>query len=151
MSIIIREACLSDSAAIADLMGQLGYPTTAEIMSDRIKLYQQDRLHKALVAELEGVVIGCVALAISERFHRVGRTMRIMGLIVDAEHRRQGAGKLLMESAEKFAQENNCDVIELTSGMHRDALGSHDFYKRLGYTELNDIKKYMAKKLPANK
>jgi len=150
MSIIIRGADVSDSVAVATLTGQLGYPTTSEIMSNRIKLYREDRLHKILVAELKGIVIGYIALAISERFHRVGRTMRIMGLIVDAEYRRQGAGKLLVVAAEKFAQENNCDAIELTSGMHRDALGSHDFYKRLGYVDLNDTKKYMAKKVSKN-
>jgi hypothetical protein len=31
--------------------------------------------------------------------------------------------------------------------MHREKLGSHKFYQSLGYSELNEIKKYFAKKL----
>lgn len=52
-----------------------------------------------------------------------------------------------MSIAEKFAMEQGCSHIELTSGVYREKLGSHKFYQSLGYIELNDIKKYFAKKL----
>ncbi len=68
-------------------------------------------------------------------------------MIIDENHRRLGIGKTLMHIAEKFDQDHSCSHIELTSGLHRLELGSHDFYRSLGYNELNDTKKYFAKKL----
>lgn len=53
----------------------------------------------------------------------------------------------LIETAENYAKEKKCCHIEMTSGSHRAKIGSHDFYKKLGYIELNKIKKYFAKKL----
>jgi len=144
---MVREVSFLDCKILAELMKQLGYPITHDNMLNRIQLYQQNQFHKAWVLESDDIVVGCIAVAITERFHRPGRTMRIVALVVDEQNRRRGIGRLLMEHAESFAKENGCDAIELTSGTHRSKTGTHNFYKSLGYKELNDIKKYIAKKL----
>jgi len=144
---IIREANVSDCDLLVDLMGQLGYPTTSEEMLDQIKFYKSNQFYKIWVIECEGVVTGSISVVLLEYFHRKARFMRITSLIVGISYRRQGLGKLLVKFAEKFAQKNGCVFIELTSGAHRAKLGSHDFYKLLGYEDVYETKKYLAKKL----
>ena len=147
MTILIRDAIAADSSVLVNLMGQLGYPTTQDEMIKRVKLYQNNQAYNIWVAERDGIVVGCISIALIEYFHRKAQFMRITTLVVDANHRRQGVGKLLMEYAEAFASKHGCCFIELTSGTHRAKIGSHDFYKSLGYQDLCDVKKYLAKKL----
>lgn len=149
MTVLIREAGAVDCSVLVDLMGQLGYPITQDEMFGQIKLYQNNQAYKIWVAESDGIVVGCVSVALVEYFPWKDRFMRITSLIVDANHRRQGVGKLLMEYAEAFATKHGCCFIELTSGAHRAKIGSHDFYKSLGYQDLYEVEKYLAKKLVA--
>lgn len=67
--------------------------------------------------------------------------------MLDQKNRRLGIGKSLMSIAEKFALEQGCSHVELSSGTHRAELGSHEFYRSIGYSELNHTKKYFGKKL----
>lgn len=146
-NIIYREVQVADAPTLEDLMEQLGYPIDAKILHANIKKYMQLPNQKVFVAEKAGQVVGCVAVAITHYFHRQGSFLKVIAMIVDEQQRRSGIGKQLMHLAEKYAQDSGCSHIELTSGMHRGALGSHEFYSSLGYTEMNSIKKHFAKKL----
>jgi ribosomal protein S18 acetylase RimI-like enzyme len=146
-NVIFREVQINDASSLSPLMDQLGYPIDQKILNENIQKYLFLPTQKAWVAESAGRVVGCIAVAITNYFHRHGSFLRVIAMIVDHEHRRSGIGKILMSIAEKFAREQGCSHIELTSGMHREKLGSHKFYQSLGYSELNEIKKYFAKKL----
>lgn len=146
-NLFFREVQISDAPSLAPLMDQLGYPIDEKILSENIQKYLFLPTQKAWVAESAGQVVGCIAVAITNNFHCHGSFLRVITMIVNHEHRRSGIGKTLMNIAEKFASEQGCSHIELTSGMHRKKLGSHKFYQLLGYSELNQIKKYFAKKL----
>ena len=146
-NLIFREVQIDDAPSLAPLMDQLGYPIDEKILSENIQKYLCLPTQKAWVTESAGQVVGCIAVAITDYFHRHGSFLRVIAMIVDQKHRRLGIGKILMNIAEKFAREQGCSHIELTSGMHREKLGSHKFYQSLGYIELNEIKKYFAKKL----
>lgn len=146
-NLIFREVQMGDATALAPLMDQLGYPIDEKTLRENIQKYLFLPTQKAWVAESAGQIVGCIAVAITNYFHRPGSFLRVIAMIVDQKYRRSGIGKILMNIAEKFAREQGCSHIELTSGMHRERLGSHKFYQSLGYTELNEIKKYFAKKL----
>ncbi len=146
-NLIYREVQVTDASVLGSLMEQLGYPVDPIIMRENIQKYIQLPNQKAWVAEKSGKVVGCIAVAITNYFHRPGSFLRVIAMIVDERERRSGIGKNLMNFAEKFALDQGCSHIELTSGMHREKLGSHEFYRSLGYIELNGIKKYFAKKL----
>jgi ribosomal protein S18 acetylase RimI-like enzyme len=146
-NLIFREVQISDVSSLIPLMDQLGYPIDKEVMSQNIQKYMLLPNQKAWVAESSNQILGCIAVAITNYFHRPGSFLRVITMIVSQEQRRSGIGKSLMSIAEKFAMEQDCSHIELTSGIHREKLGSHKFYQSLGYIELNEIKKYFAKKL----
>ena len=142
---IVREAQVEDAPKVAQLMGQLGYPITEEEMRSNIQNFFKMPWHLAWVVEEEKEIVGCVALSIGQMFHRNKKSARITAIVVDEKHRRKGIGRLLLHTAEKYAKHRGCEGMELTSGIHRAPLGSHDFYKAFGYEEFNDRKKYFVK------
>lgn len=146
LNLIFREVQVNDGPFLVHLMEQLGYPIDVAVMRENIQQYMQLPNQKAWVAEKSGQVVGCIAVAITSYFHRPGAFLRVIALIVDEQQQRSGIGKSLMTLAEKLALDQGCSHVELTSGIHRAELGSHEFYRSLGYSELNGIKKYFGKK-----
>ena len=59
---IIRSAHSADVEALANLMTELGYPTSSEQMSRRFEAISDDPSYATLVAEREGKVLGMVGL-----------------------------------------------------------------------------------------
>lgn len=142
-----REVQMNDLNPIISLMEQLGYPIEKNAMVENLQNYMTLPHQKAWVAEKLGHVIGCIAVAKTNFFHLPGCFLRIITLVVDEKNRRLGLGKNLIEIAEKYAAELGCSHIELTSGVNRAKLGSHQFYQSLGYSDLGDTKKYFGKLL----
>jgi len=145
--ISFREPSVDDIQPLALLMKQLGYPVELSEMHKNILKYSSLKNQKAWVAEVKGEVVGCIAVSITNYFHRDASFLRIITMVVDEKKRRMGIGKKLMQIAEDYAKEKGCSHVELTSGAHRETLGSHRFYESLGYTELSLKKKYFGKKL----
>jgi GNAT superfamily N-acetyltransferase len=116
-------------------------------MKKNIQLYSASSHQKAWIAILENQIIGCVAIGIIDHFHEPCSVLRVIAMIVDQDHRRNGIGKRLMSVAEEYAHTMNCSYIELSSSTYRKKLGSHDFYRTLGYEELNEQKKFFGKKI----
>jgi GNAT superfamily N-acetyltransferase len=58
--------------------------------------------------------------------------MLIENVVVLPQYQGQGAGRLLMQALEKFAQENRCSYVILVSESKREA--SHKFYESIGYS-----------------
>lgn len=57
----------------------------------------------------------------------------ILGLTAELDHRKQGAGKLLVEEAERWATNHDIHAIRLNSGMSRKE--AHIFYRNMGYVD----------------
>ncbi|MGQ3890195.1 GNAT family N-acetyltransferase [Legionella sp. CNM-1927-20] len=147
LKITICPINVSDIDKVSDLIGQLGYPILPNEMLTRIKLYLAHPLYIAFVAKHDSQIVGVIAATITDYFHRFGRFARIIAIIIDKNHRRRGIGKLLIQHVEKEVINYQCDFIEVTSGIHREPMGSHDFYKNLGYIDAKDKKKYFMKVL----
>ena len=127
----VRGAKPSDAARIAALCGQLGYPTTTRRMSARLRQALKDRSAACFVAvRREQGVIGWVHVTVRPLLE-VERQAEVSGLVVDERARGQGAGRLLMEAAERWARRKRCAEMSLRSNVIREK--AHAFYVRRGY------------------
>ncbi len=127
-----RSAQIRDLPELSRLVEQLGYSSVS--VKDLFYLYSKESSMGLWVAVQNEQVVGCLAFHVFHQFHG-GRLLRVGSLIVDGSFRRQGVGRFLMEQAEKEAGERGCEAIELTSALHRQKSGSHEFYRSLGYID----------------
>ena len=72
--------------------------------------------------------------AVISEYLETGRFVAIGGLVVEKNHRRKGVGRKLMEEAERWAKDQGCSIVRLSSSSSRTP--SHQFYELLGYTNL---------------
>ncbi len=131
--VIIRRAERDDAAKLADLCGQLGYPSTQEQVAERLKVLVDDRDHAIFVAEMGGEVVGWVQ-ALVLRLLVEDAQAQIGGLVVDEAHRNQKIGEKLMEAAEEWTREQGLRRVYVTSNIKRER--AHKFYERIGYEKL---------------
>lgn len=142
---LIRPPRPHDYARLADLAGQLSYPSTAEEIAQRLAVMAGSQDHAVFVAETEGgEIAGWIAVFIS-RGLEVNPRGEISGLIVDERFRSQSVGKHLLKRAEEWTREQGCDMVGLRSNVIRDR--AHAFYLREGY-EHTKSQKTFRKKLP---
>ncbi|WP_060207002.1 GNAT family N-acetyltransferase [Sporosarcina koreensis] len=131
----IRVACSSDIPQMANLMGQLGYPTSVEQMRKRFEKISAEPSYHTLVIEVEGRVVGMSGLCTGIFYESDGIYVRIVAFVVDDTYRNQGLGKILLAESEKWARSNGADGIVLNSGNRAERMAAHAFYKALGYRE----------------
>lgn len=125
---------IEDTAAVARLATQLGYPSTAAQIERRLHALEQSPDARVLVAEApDGAVLGWI--------HVFGRRMlesdpdaEIGGLVVDEAARGRGVGSALVASAEAWARERGYDIVSVRSNVIRAE--AHEFYKSRGYQVL---------------
>ena len=132
---ITREATESDIGCLADLVTQLGYPSSFETMKIRFGLIQQHPDYQTILAEYNGKVVGMIGLSKSYYYEMDGFYVRILALIVDSNYRNQGIGKKLIDDAEKWARTIGASGISLNTGNRPERLATHRFYKNRGYNE----------------
>ena len=102
----VRRAAEADAAAIAELLGQLGYPSSDEQVRTRLERFE--------------LMPGAEAC-------------RVTALAVAPNARRRGVGLALMEAAEALAREQGCFRVEVTCRSDRHA--AHALYRDLGFEE----------------
>ncbi len=129
----IRPARSEDCPPLADLCTQLGYPSTPEQLTSRLRQIQADPDHAVFIAEENSAVIGWVHVHITPLLES-DRTAEIGGLVIDEKKRGLGIGRALMEQAEAWANQHSCREIRLRSNILREA--AHRFYEALGYKNL---------------
>jgi GNAT superfamily N-acetyltransferase len=129
--VIIRPVRLADAAGLTELMAQLGYPSDAAEMEQRLPPILGDDSYATLVAEVDGAVVGLIGLRVGRDYVRSGWYSQLLVLAVDEKARRGGIGRQLVEAAEAWARARGADVMVLHSGRQRT--GAHAFYERVGY------------------
>jgi GNAT superfamily N-acetyltransferase len=127
---LIRPAGARDGAALARLIGQLGYQVGEEEAADRLAIMQAEG-RVVLVAELDGAIVGCLSTSVMRVLHRPAPVGRISMMVVDEALRSRGIGAQLVRAAEEALAEQGCYMVEVTSHVRRT--DAHRFYERLGY------------------
>jgi ribosomal protein S18 acetylase RimI-like enzyme len=127
----LRAARIGDAVAIAALMGELEYPSTAEQAAERIARLADDPSMLVLVAEVDGEVAGLGALHVQNLVERDEPGCEVAALVVGERFRRRGIGELLMRAIEDDARVRGAKYVVLNTA-HRRA-DAHAFYEALGY------------------
>jgi GNAT superfamily N-acetyltransferase len=130
-SVTIREATARDAAAVAALLGELGYPSSPAQAAERIGRIAADPFTWIIVAEVESELAGLAALHVQNLVERDEPGCEVAGLIVGERFRRRGIGELLMQALEDEARRRGGKVMVLNTA-HRRA-DAHAFYEALGY------------------
>ena len=140
---VIRAPREQDYIRLAELAGQLSYPSTAEDIAQRLATMAGSRDHAVFVAEIQGgEIAGWIAVFVS-RGVEVNPRGEISGLIVDERFRSQAVGKHLLARAEEWTREQGCEIVGLRSNVIRDR--AHAFYLREGYEHTKTQKTFRKK------
>lgn len=138
-AVTIRAAKESDAEALADLCGQLGYPTDAVTMIARLREASGDRNRAVIVADAQGRAVGCLELAVQSAFEN-GTWPEIRGLVVDANSRSGGIGAALVSFAKKWSRERGFKSLRMRTNEVRTR--THAFYEREGFTKTKSQRVY---------
>ena len=140
MEVGVRRARSADAAKIAELSGQLGYPTSEKQMKARLKDVLGDKDGACFVAEsTDDGLIGWIHVSTTPLLE-VERRAEVNGLVVDETVRSQGAGALLLAAAEKWARGKRCKSMSVRSNVLRER--AHGFYLRNGYEHYKSQKAF---------
>ncbi len=127
----IRRARQADTPRIAELSGQLGYPTTAHVMAGRLKLALRAENGACFVAEArKDGVVGWAHVSVTPLLE-VERRAELNGLVVNERVRSRGAGWRLLQAAEEWARKKGCKGMSVRSNVLRER--AYGFYARHGY------------------
>ncbi len=135
----IRRAKSGDVSRIAELSGELGYPTTAKEMKQRFALIKPPNAHAVFIAESNTNVVGWIHVSITPLLE-VARRAEVNGLIVSEAHRSRGAGAKLLDAAEAWARQKKCTGMSVRSNVIRNR--AHAFYERHGYQHVKTQKAF---------
>ena len=129
----VRRAVAADAAALAPLLGALGYPAAPAEVAGRLAALLASPRDAVLVAEEDGggAVLGVLALHWGALLHLPEPIARIGSLVVAEEARGRGVGARLVREAAELARAAGCAELELTTGLRRHA--AHAFYAGLGF------------------
>jgi GNAT superfamily N-acetyltransferase len=141
-SIVLRPADPADAERIAALFTDEGYPAGASDILTRLERFSSEQA-AVIVADVEGEVMGFVAVHLIPRFEHGDHIARVLALVVDAGARERGLGGQLMGEAERIAREAGAAFAEITAGHHRPE--ARRLYESLGYDA--SVTAYLRKRL----
>lgn len=130
-TIEIHLAHAGDAAALALLLGELGYPADATQAASRLARVAADPQAVALVARTADRVRGLATVHAHHALNRDEAAVQLTLLVVASDARGSGAGRSLVAAAEDWARQRGATRLVVTTAVHRS--GAHVFYERLGY------------------
>jgi GNAT superfamily N-acetyltransferase len=131
VELTIRDACPGDAEALVALIRQLGYPTSADAVRERVERLSSSDTDRLVVAD--GEIVGLASLHISLSIAYDAPAAKLSAIVVDERHRRGGIGRALVEEMEKEAARRGCRLVFLTTAVRRE--DAHAFYERIGFEE----------------
>ena len=129
--LLIRAPRPDDAASLSLLVGQLGYPASSEEMPRRLDALNVSDDTVALVAEVDGAVVGLVTCHVFATIHSTAPAALLTALVVSEDVRGGGVGRRLVARVEEWARAKGAVRIAVTSGAQRAE--AHAFYERIGY------------------
>jgi GNAT superfamily N-acetyltransferase len=128
-----REFRSSDLPELTALMGELGYPTTTDEMTVRMRHIGSHPDYRTIVVIKNGEMIGMVGMMKCFFWERNGFYVKIQALVVKSSVRRTGVGEYLIACAESWAGSIGASAIFLNSGNREERRAAHAFYPRMGF------------------
>jgi GNAT superfamily N-acetyltransferase len=128
----VRKAVVSDCPAIAILLGQLGYPCTAETVERRMGSAGEPA-DSVLLATAGEQVVALISFHLMPMLHTDGKWCRITTMVVDENFRGRGVGAALLKEVERIARSHQVSYLEVTCSQRRER--AHAFYERHGFQE----------------
>lgn len=131
MEITIREVQLDDYIEIYQLnCDEMGYDYPMESTKEKLAKLISSNRDKIYVAVCGESIVGYVHANDYDTIY-MPHMKNIMGIAVDASHKRQGIGRCLLEKVEEWAKETGAEGVRLVSGSTR--VEAHSFYRSCGY------------------
>ncbi|GIO97444.1 GNAT family N-acetyltransferase [Paenibacillus sp. FSL W8-0187] len=132
-ALLIRNFEKNDLEAVTSLMRELNYPTTLNVMRERMEAMNDNPLYGNLIAEVDGVVVGMIMLRQVKSFTMTEPVTQITSVIVTSSCRGQGIGKRLIRGAETWGRQHGSHLLFLTSGNREELAPAHAFYEHIGF------------------
>jgi GNAT superfamily N-acetyltransferase len=129
----VRPATADDAPALAGLCMQLGYPSTAGQVADRLAGILPRPDHAVFLAEIEGQAAGWIHVYVC-RMLEVEPFLEVGGIVVDGTRRGLGVGRALMAEGERWSRERGVLEVRLRSNVLREE--AHRFYESQDYTNV---------------
>ena len=139
-AVTVRPMGAGDLAQVAELSEQLGYPVSLEDLERRFSIIFPEKDHALFVAETaDGRIAGwthvyATPLLESPSFAEIG------GLVVRAGSRRIGAGRALVEAADRWARSQGLGSLRVRSNVLRTE--AHQFYPACGFKRIKTQHNY---------
>lgn len=128
-AITIRAATDSDAEAVARLLTDLGYPTSAtDVPGRRARLTAGGR--GAILLAVGDGTIGLATVHVLSVLNRPRDVAWLTALVVDERARGQGVGRALVGAVESYARAAGCERLSVTT--HEASAGARAFYPRVG-------------------
>lgn len=128
----IRAAREGDATAIAELLAQLGYPSSVASVPMRLAKLQAEGSVVLVAVNDRDEAVG-VASAISyAALHTDTPVAYITALVTSENARGRGIGRRMASALEQWAHDRGCPRLSVTSGEHR--LDAHAFYHQCGFS-----------------
>jgi N-acetylglutamate synthase-like GNAT family acetyltransferase len=106
----LRGAVALDAGDVARLLRQ---PEAARNMAERLEAIARDPHGTLLVAADYGPVVGLIALHWHPVLQQPRPVARISALVVAAEERHRGIGRMLLKAGSQAARQAGCDGLEM--------------------------------------
>ena len=140
--ITLRPASPADAERIATLFTEEGYPAGPSDIATRLDRFVSPN-GRVVVAEMDGDVLGFIALHALPRFEHDDWIVRVLALVVEAGVRERGVGHMLMAEAETMGRELGAAFSEVTAGHHRPE--AQRLFESIGYDA--SVTAYLRKRL----
>jgi ribosomal protein S18 acetylase RimI-like enzyme len=114
---------------------EYAYTSGSEVRSYMRWLYRGDP-DGFFVAELDGKIVGFVAVHTNWWDKRIGRTAEIHELVVHKSYQCMGIGTKLMKCAIEHALECGCNFVSLWVGAENKV--AREWYRKLGFEEVGE-------------
>lgn len=137
--VTVRPMRQEDLNRVADLSGQLGYPVAVHVLQTRFSQIAADPGQALFVAQSNGRLVGWTHVHPHWTLEEEPNA-EIVGLVVDEQARRTGAGRALVEEVEGWARQHGFRRIRVRSNVVRQE--AHHFYPALGFTRFKTQHNY---------
>lgn len=126
----LRDARLEDATNVAALLTELGHPTDAADIPERLPHVFAEGGAVKLAVDENDEPLGLLVLSKHWGLHAPGPIAYIAALVVTASARRRGVGNVFVDFAKEWGRSHGCSRLTVTSAEHR--ADAHAFYPSMG-------------------